>query len=139
MTKIFIDSDILIDFLIDRQPFSESSTKIISLCSENKIKGFVTPMIIANIFYILRKSLSKSDLKIKFINLLKFIDIIEMNKATVLNALYSDFNDFEDALQNFAVEKKSEIKLIITRNLKDYRKSSLSVYTPESFLKTVNK
>lgn len=137
MTKIFIDSDILIDFLIDRQPFSESSTKIISLCSENKIKGFVTPIIIANIFYILRKSLNKNDLKIKLINLLKFIDIVESNKATVLNALYSDFNDFEDALQNYAVEN-TEIKIIITRNIKDYKKSKLSVYTPDSFLKTLS-
>jgi len=137
MTKIFIDSDILIDFLIDRQPFSESSTKIISLCSENKIKGFVTPIIIANIFYILRKSLNKNDLKIKFINLLKFIDIVESNKATVLNALYSDFDDFEDALQNYAVEN-TEIKIIITRNVKDYKKSKLSVYTPDSFLKTLS-
>lgn len=110
MTKIFIDSDILIDFLIDRQPFSESSTKIISLCSENKIK---------------------------LINLLKFIDIVESNKATVLNALYSDFNDFEDALQNYAVEN-TEIKIIITRNIKDYKKSKLSVYTPDSFLKTLS-
>ncbi len=133
MTKIFIDSDIL----IDRQPFSESSTKIISLCSENKIKGFVTPIIIANIFYILRKSLNKNDLKIKLINLLKFIDIVESNKATVLNALYSDFNDFEDALQNYAVEN-TEIKIIITRNVKDYKKSKLSVYTPDSFLKTLS-
>lgn len=137
MTKIFIDSDILIDFLIDRQPFSESSTKIISLCSENKIKGFVTPIIIANIFYILRKSLNKNDLKIKLINLLKFIDIVESNKATVLNALYSDFNDFEDALQNYAVEN-TEIKIIITRNIKDYKKSKLSVYTPDSFLNTLS-
>lgn len=133
MTKIFIDSDIL----IDRQPFSESSTKIISLCSENKIKGFVTPIIIANIFYILRKSLNKNDLKIKLINLLKFIDIVESNKSTVLNALYSDFNDFEDALQNYAVEN-TEIKIIITRNVKDYKKSKLSVYTPDSFLNTLS-
>jgi hypothetical protein len=73
---------------------------------------------------------------LKFINLLNYIDIINVNKKTVLDSLYSEFTDFEDALQNYAAEN-TEIKIIVTRNLKDYKKSSLSVYTPESFLKTL--
>ena len=137
MTKLFIDSDIIIDFLIDRKPFSKSSSEIIYKCSGKNIKGYVTPIIIANVFYILRKSIKLYNLRQKFINLLNHIDILDVNKKTVLDALNSNFSDFEDALQNYAVEN-TEIKIIITRNIKDYKKSSLSVYTPESFLKTQN-
>jgi hypothetical protein len=60
-----------------------------------------------------------------------------MNKKSILTALNSDFNDFEDALQNYAVES-TDVKTIITRNVKDYKKSKLSVYTPDSFLKTLS-
>jgi predicted nucleic acid-binding protein len=137
MTKLFIDSDIIIDFLIDRRPFSESSAEIINRCASKDIQGYVTPIIIANVFYILRKSIKLSNLKLKFINLLNYIDVINVNKKTVMDALFSEFSAFEDALQNYAVEN-TEIKIIITRNLKDYKKSKLSVYTPESFLKTLN-
>ena len=137
MTKIFIDTDVLIDFLIDRRPFSDSSTEIFIKCADKKIEGYITPVIIANVFYILRKTLKTGNLKQRFIDILKYINVLDMNKNIVLKALYSDFNDFEDALQNFTVSESPEIKIIVTRNVKDYTKSTLSIHTPESFLKTI--
>ena len=68
--------------------------------------------------------------------LLNIVDIITINKKNVLNALNSDFKDFEDALQNFSAQNEKEIKTIITRNIKDYKTSSLAVMSPEMFLKT---
>jgi len=138
MTKAFIDSDIVIDFFVDRKPFSIASTKIFSLCARKELKGFITPVIIANVFYILRKALNKDELKLKFINLLKHIDVLIIDKEVVLKALFSDFSDFEDALQNFSVIEHSDIEVIITRNVKDYKHSTLSVYDPETFLSTMN-
>jgi hypothetical protein len=68
---------------------------------------------------------------------MQFIDLSAINKEAVLAALDSGFNDFEDALQHFSALKEKAISAIITRNIKDYRKSNLSVMTPETFLKTI--
>jgi len=74
----------------------------------------------------------------KLKNLLKFISVLEMDKREVLKGLNSNFKDFEDALQNFTAKKNDDIKTILTINLKDNKKSALSVNTPESFLITIN-
>jgi len=59
-----------------------------------------------------------------------------MNKKTLLLALNSDFKDFEDALQNFAAINNNSVEIIITRNVKDFKKSKLAVLTPKNYIKT---
>ena len=75
----------------------------------------------------------------KLKELLRIIDIAEINKEVIIEALNSKFKDFEDALQHFSAKSEKEIKLILTRNIKDYKTSSLPVMTPETFLKTLKK
>lgn len=137
MTKVFLDSDVILDYFYLRKPFFKSATKLIDLCANKKIKGLTSPIIIANLYYILRKNAKHDYVLTKIKELLEFICVLEMNQKIVLEALNSDFKDFEYALQNYAVEN-TEIKIIITRNVKDYKKSKLSVYTPNSFLKTLS-
>ena len=68
--------------------------------------------------------------------LISITEILVINKDSILQALNSDFKDFEDALQNYSAEINGNISIIITRNLKDYKNSSLSVMSPENYLKT---
>ena len=56
MTRILIDTDVILDFFFDRQPFAENTAKILSLCESKEIRGFVTPVIISNIYYLLRQT-----------------------------------------------------------------------------------
>jgi len=67
---------------------------------------------------------------------MNILQVSMINKETVLDALNSDFKDFEDALQNFSAQNEKEINVIITRNIKDYKSSKLSVMTPETYLKS---
>ncbi len=69
--------------------------------------------------------------------LLNIVDIAMIGRETVLDALNSEFKAFEDALHNFTAQSEKEIKVIITRNIKDYKASSLSVMTPETYLKAI--
>jgi hypothetical protein len=71
----------------------------------------------------------------KIKQLLNVIEITEMDKEVVLDALNSEFKDFEDALQNFSAVQNGEINIILTRNIKDFKKSDLAVLTPETYLK----
>lgn len=137
MNKILIDSDILLDFLLQRHPFYENSLKILRLCESKKINGFVTALIIANTYYLLRKHFQHSMIMGDFKMLMIFLDVAVMDKNTILQAINSNFSDFEDALQNFSAEHTSNINTIITRNIKDYKKSNLNVLTPEMFLSSI--
>jgi hypothetical protein len=115
---------------------SDDSTKILSLCELKEIQGFITPVILSNSYYLLKKNSMHGKVIEKLKGLMTIIDVLIMDKEVIMNALYSKFNDFEDALQNFSVLKNNKIDFIITRNGKDYKHSSLPVFTPESYIKS---
>ncbi|MCS7075489.1 MAG: PIN domain-containing protein [Bacteroidia bacterium] len=134
--KILIDTDVLLDLLLDRKPFSENAAKVLSLCEKNKIQGFVTAVTINNLYYILRKSTSHKDILTAIEKLLLIVDIPVTDKLCIERALKSGFKDFEDAIQNCTADCHL-IQTIITRNTKDYKKSRLNVLTPDRFLETI--
>jgi len=135
MDNVLIDTDVLLDSFFDRVPFAEFSTEILNLCEQNKLNGYTTPLIISNVYYLLSKSAKHQIIIEKLKQLLNIIYIIKIDKEVVLNALNSDFKDFEDALQNFSAVENGKIKIILTRNIKDFSKSELAVLTPETYLK----
>ncbi|MCM4166440.1 hypothetical protein KCTC52924_03373 [Arenibacter antarcticus] len=135
MDNVLIDTDVLLDFFFDREPFAEYATEILNLCEEKKLNGFITPVIISNIYYLLNKVAKHEVIIEKIKQLLTIIDIVKMDKKVVLNSLNSDFKDFEDALQNFSAVENGKIKIILTRNINDLKKSKLAIFTPETYLK----
>jgi predicted nucleic acid-binding protein len=135
MDYILIDSDVILDFFFDREPFADYASEVFTLCENGSIKGFTTPVVISNVYYLLSK-IAKHEVVIeKLKQLLSIIDIEEINREVIIEALNSKFKDFEDALQNYAAENSNQVKIILTRNTKDYRKSKLAVFSPEIYLK----
>ncbi len=137
MDKILIDTDVILDFFFDRKPFSEDASKILSLCENGNLEGFVTPVMLSNVYYLLRKIASHQKIIDNLKMLMNILEVSSINKKTVLDALNSDFKDFEDALQNYAAQNEKGIKIIVTRNTKDYKNSRLAVMTPEDYLSTI--
>lgn len=137
MDEVLIDTDVILDFLFDRKPFSEDAAQILSWCENSKIQGFVTSIVLSNIYYLLRKTAKQEKVIENLKMLLNIVDVITTNKDAVLDALHSQFKDFEDALQNFSAQNSNEIKVIITRNSKDYKTSNLAVMEPETYINLV--
>ncbi len=135
MENVLIDTDVILDFFFYREPFAEFATAILNLCEENKLKGFITPVIVCNVYYLLRKTAKHEIVIEKIKQLLTIIDVLKIDKDEVLDSLNSDFKDFEDAIQNFSAIKNGKISIVLTRDIKDYKKSELAVMTPETFLK----
>jgi predicted nucleic acid-binding protein len=135
MTRILIDTDVILDFFFDRQPFSENAAKVFSLCELQEIKGFVTPVIISNVYYLLRQIAKHEKVVEKLKLLVSITEILVIDKAIIVQALNSPFKDFEDALQNYSAEFVEEIDIILTRNTKDFKNSLLAVMTPDNFMK----
>ena len=137
MNKVLIDSDVILDFFFDRKPFSDQASQIFSLCETRKINGYITPVICSNTYYLLRQIARHEKVIEKLRQLMTIMDIVSMDRETVMQALNSEFKDFEDALQNYAANRSGFIDVILTRNVKDYAKSEIGVLTPENYIKTL--
>ena len=135
MEKIFIDTDVILDFMIGRHPFAVDAAQILSLSETRKISVCTTALVLSNAYYILRKLGPHKKVMEKLSKLSKWIEIISISKVTVLHALSSEFTDFEDALQHFAALAENA-RVIVTRNTKDFKRSELAVLTPDQFLKS---
>lgn len=132
---VLIDTNVVLDVLEKREPFYETSDKVLSLCASKKIKGFIALHSISNIFYILRKNYSVESRKRLLTGILKFLQTGNISHKNVRHALErQDFFDFEDCLQD---ESASQIHAdyIITRNTDDFSTSNVPAITPEDFLK----
>jgi predicted nucleic acid-binding protein len=137
LSKVFIDTDVILDFLINREPFALDAAKIFSLSENGDISICTTGLVFSNAYYILRKLGTHKKVVEKLTQLSRLVDIIGLPKVAVIQALGSDFFDFEDALQHYAAMAEG-VKTIVTRNTKDYRQSQLAVLTPDQFLKSRN-
>jgi len=138
MKKVLIDTDVILDFFFDRKPYSDYSTIIINLCEQGQLDGFVTPVIISNTYYLLHRTAKHERVIEKLKQLLTITQVLQMDRLVIEKALNSEFKDFEDALQNFSAINYGKIEVIITRNVKDYKKSEIGVLTPENFVKLIN-
>ncbi len=136
MTQILLDTDVILDFFLERKPFFQDSVKILSLAENKKIKVYVTSLSFSNCYYILKQIGSRETVIGNLRKLARISEIMSVNSQSVELALYSEFRDFEDALQYFSAYQKDKINVIITRNIKDYKKSELPVMTPENYLKS---
>ena len=137
MRKVLIDSDVILDFFFDRKPYSDDSTIILGLCEQELIMGYITPVIISNLYYLLRRTANHAKVIEKLKQLLTIIHVLQMDSLVVEKALNSDFKDFEDALQNFSAIASGDIDVIVTRNVKDYKKSEIGVLSPDGFVRLV--
>jgi predicted nucleic acid-binding protein len=133
MDKIFLDTDVILDFLLAREPFAKDAARIISLSERRKIQACTTVLVFANAYYILRKLAPHKKVVEKLLQLSRLIEIIDLTKPAVILALHSDFSDFEDGLQCYAAIA-GKVKIVITSNVRDYKHSELAVLSPDMYL-----
>jgi len=134
--KIFIDSDVVIDFFTDRTPFANPASEVFELNEQGKIKLYLSAASINNIYYIVRRFLGhKNTLKV-IEELAEMTEIVGTTKKEITQALKNEFKDFEDSIQYSCALTIEGVEAILTRNVKDYTKSKIAVFTPENYLKT---
>ncbi len=135
MENVFVDTDIVLDLLEQREPFYKSAAILFSRADLKEIKLLVSSLSFTTIHYILRKKYSNSESKKILLRFKTLVQVISVGEKSINLALSSDFTDFEDGVQHYAaLENKASV--IVTRNLKDYKRSSLPVMTAEGFLKS---
>ncbi len=133
MTAVFVDTDVLLDVVLKRPEFYPASFQIVQWIEQKKLAGYVSPMTINNMYYFMRKESSHAQALLIIEKVMLIFNVASIDKYGIVSALNSAFKDFEDALQNFSALQHSEIDTIITRNIKDYRSSNLSIMTPTEY------
>ena len=135
MNKVFVDSDVILDLLAHRVPHFHFAALLFTFADMGKLQLYTSPTVFCNVFYILRKELGIDKAKSALRKLRLIIKIIDSTEKTIDYTLNSDFSDFEDAIQYYTALEHG-ISVILTRNLRDYKKTSVIVQTPEAFLVT---
>jgi len=131
--NIFIDSDVILDLFLIRQRFHFDSEKIFDLGVKKNINLFTTPIVIANVYYILNDINKKINSRNIIAKIRNIVHILQIDSFEIDNAITSEFKDFEDAIQYYACVKNN-LDHIITRNKTDYKYSKIPVSTPKEFI-----
>ena len=134
MKHIFLDTNVLIDFLADRKPFSMDAAKLFDYSFKRKVNIYVASVSYNNIYYILRQSCSHTETIKILTELQEWTEAVDVSKDIIRKALKSEFKDFEDAIQYFCAKAFNKIDCIVTRDTKDFKMSSLPTLTPKEAL-----
>lgn len=131
MIKVFLDTNILVDLIADRKPFSKHAIEIFKSAEELKTQLFTSSHSIATAHYLLKKYVEEKDLRDILSNLLEFLDVISVDLDVLKKGLRSNHKDFEDAIQIICASSITGIDFIVTRNIKDFKTSNIAVLTPD--------
>jgi predicted nucleic acid-binding protein len=133
--KLFLDSDIILDAVLKRPGFVVPAMNIINLLQQREFKAVTSSVAFVNVNYFLDKFDRDNKLKL-LTGIRSIVSIAKVDEEIIDVSLNSGLKDFEDAVQYFtAITAKCDA--IITRNIKDYRHSTIPVLTAEQFLRTL--
>lgn len=131
--KLLIDANIILDVLQNRQAFVADSALIWQLCENEKAEGYVSALTFANVVYIMRKELDAQKIEEVFHKMALIFRFAELNASDLVRAAELQWDDFEDALQSVTANR-IHADYIITRNVRDFAKSSVMAFTPSELL-----
>jgi predicted nucleic acid-binding protein len=136
--KLFWDTNVMLDFLGERDPFYISAAKIATLADKREVEIIASALSYATISYLLTKYEGLEKTKDKLRKFKVISEICELDGVLIEKGLNSEFSDFEDSLQYFSA-LRTNCDIIITRNGKDFKKSQIPIMTPDEFLNSINK
>lgn len=135
--RILVDTNILLDYLLCREPYDQAARNIVIACKQKQVSGCIAAHSVSNLFFILRKAFSVEERRSLLHNLCELFEVEGIDKAKILEALENEsFSDFEDCLQ-MECAKAFRADYIVTRNGGDFRCSKIPCMEPEEFCKMI--
>ena len=131
--KILFDTNVVLDLLLDRQPFAVPAAELLSKAEAGIISGYLCATTVTTIHYLARKVIGARKAKRQVRMLLSIFEIASVNRAVLEGALEGKFRDFEDAVLHEAA-RLVDADVIVTRNVEDFKESALPVYSCEEML-----
>ena len=136
--RVIVDTNVVLDVLLDREPFVETAVAVFCLVEESRIDAFLCATTITTIDYLLSQSLPASKARDALHRLISLFEIATVNRLVIERALGSKINDFEDAVLDEAGQMAG-VDSVVTRNTKDFARSALKIFDPNEFLAQFNR
>ena len=131
--RVFLDSDVILDLLTEREPHFEAVLDLFIGIQNKKILAYTSPVVIANVFYIMARHSNKEKALRALIKIKALIKVLSCGDEEIELALSSDFTDFEDSIQYYTA-LNHKMDFILTRNVKDYKNANMNVITPFEYI-----
>ena len=131
--KVLVDTNVVLDVLLARQPFARHSSRVFALIEKSVIEGYLCATTVTTIDYLLSQSLPNKEASKSIERILDLFEVAPVNRAILEQALRSEIDDFEDAVLEQSA-KLVDAKVIVTRNLKDFRKAEVTALDPEELI-----
>ena len=131
--RVFVDTDIIYDLLAKRDPFYLAAAQLFTLADEGKVQIYISALSLANLHYLISKQRTEEEAKEILRKFKVLVHVAPLNDKIIDLALNSEFSDFEDAIQYYSA-LQNEIVVLLTRNLKNYKKTHITVLTAQDFI-----
>jgi predicted nucleic acid-binding protein len=135
--KFLLDTNIILDVLMDRKPFSDHASTLFAAVENGNVTGYLCGTTITTVYYIVSKAMGPKTAKDAIKKLLTIFDVALINRAVIEKALESEFKDFEDAVL-YSSACYAGVDAIVTRNERDFSKAEIPVYSPVHAEKILN-
>lgn len=131
--RVLLDTDVILDVITARAPFTAEAAELLDLSEKGAFEAYISALTPLNVFYVARKAKSSPDLREAIKELLQTVKVCPLNDSVLSAAFAMPFNDYEDAVQHCCATAEG-LEAIVTRNVRDYKNSTLPVFTPAEFL-----
>jgi predicted nucleic acid-binding protein len=135
MVHLFVDTDVLLDFLGERNPFSKFALQVFLEADKKHFKLYTSGNSVTTAYYILSKYADEPHARELIIDILDYVQVVAVTSRILKHAFESVFKDVEDAVQHYCALTIPKISCLVTRNLRDYKHSQIEVLTPEEILR----
>lgn len=129
MTRVLLDTNVILDVFMNREPWVESSAPVLRLAEGGSVEGLVAAHSVTTLHYLLARDLSRPRVRKALADLLQLLDVVPVDQERLRHALALDWSDFEDAVQAACAEAAGA-DYLVTRNKKDFRASPVTALTP---------
>lgn len=133
---MLFDTNVILDVMLLRQPFFKSSALLLAEVEKKNIEGFICSTTVTTIHYLIEKTKGRKVALSQIESLLRIFQVTQVNKSCLESALKSKIRDFENAVLNESAYRE-RVGGIVTRNVKDFKQSKLTIYNPEELLKII--
>lgn len=134
--KVLFDTNVILDVLLDRMPFSEDASVLLSKAEAGDISAYLCATTITTIHYLAAKTIGDGAALHAISSLLNLFEIAPVTRAVLSDALASGFTDFEDAVL-YQAARHAGADAIVTRNRQDFKKASLVLYSPNELVNAI--
>lgn len=132
--RILVDTNVILDVLLDREPFSNVATQLLEKVENGILVGYLSATTITTIYYLTAKSIGREKAQIEISKLLSLFEVAPINRTVIEMAIRSKVSDFEDAVLCEAARHVGADG-IVTRNIKDFKQADVNIYSPAELIK----